>query len=144
MPLQSDTQYEVAKILRDRHQFENEQMHKRLSWLGSFQSFLFAGLCLAWDKNQVKPLILIITLLGLAVALQAIFALSGVARSLIKIHTCWTREKLDERNDLGVFGLFQGSKVSAFWIVPWPELFIPIAFSVAWGSVLYVRFVRYS
>ena len=142
MPLQSDTKFEIAKILRDRHQFENEQMHKRLSWLGSFQSFLFAGLCLAWDKNQVAPLVLIISLLGLSVALQGIVALSGVGLALIRIHRSWIREKLDERNDLGVFGLYQGSQVSAFWVFPWPEVFIPFAFAMAWGSVLYVRFLR--
>src|SRR6185369_4489873 len=96
--------------LRERHRFENEQMHKRLTWLGSFQALLFAGLSIAWGKD--RALIWVISLLGLVIAIQGIFALSGVGMSLMKIHQKWLDEELSEISGLGVFGLWEGKKVS--------------------------------
>jgi len=142
MPLSNESKRELETLLRKRHEFENEQMHKRLSWLGSFQSFLFAGVCLAWGRDKVEPLILIIAALGLVIALQGIVALSGVGRSLVKIQKKWVQEGLDKRSALGVFGLYEGDEVSAIRVFPWPEVFIPFALSVAWGFVLYLKLCR--
>jgi hypothetical protein len=130
----------LEEYLRERHQFENEQMHKRLTWLGSFQALLFAGLSIAWGKD--RALILVISVLGFIIAIQGIFALSGVGMSLVKIHKKWVDEDLSEISGLGVFGLYEGEKVSPSRVFPWPELSIPIAFSMAWAVVLCIKLFR--
>jgi hypothetical protein len=130
----------LEKYLRERHQFENEQMHKRLTWLGSFQALLFAGLSIAWGKD--RALILVISLLGLIIAIQGIFALWGVGNSLKKIHEKWVDKGLSEISGLGVFGLYEGENVSAARVFPWPEFSIPIAFSLAWAAVLCISLFR--
>ncbi len=130
----------LENYLRKRHQFENEQMHKRLTWLGSFQALLFASLSIAWGKD--RALILAISLLGLIIAIQGIFALWGVGKSLEKIHKKWVHEGLSEITGLGVFGLYEGEKVSPARVFPWPEVSIPIAFSLAWAAVLCIKLFR--
>lgn len=75
-----------AKILRKMHLFENEQMHKRLTWQGTFQTLLFAGLCVVWGKPDSLPIYSVIIFLGIFMAGQGVFALHGVGLSLVKMY----------------------------------------------------------
>jgi len=132
----------AAEILRSRHQFECEQLHKRLSWLSAFESFLFAGLCLIWNVQDSTLLVFIIAMLGLAISGQGIAALHGVGIALINIRRDWIKKNLDEYDDLGIFGIFRGREVNEIAIFPWPEMVIPVACAVAWISVVIATFLR--
>jgi hypothetical protein len=126
-------------LLRARHSFENEQLHRRVTWQGQFQAFFFAALALAWRADDANPLIAIIALLGLVIAGQGIFAIAGVGMSLM--NTERQRRRMDPENlKPDVFGLFEGSRQPIWRYFPSPEICIPIAFFAAWTAVLCVRF----
>jgi hypothetical protein len=128
-----------AAVLRARHQFENEQLHKRLSWLASFESLIFAAAALAWDKSP--QFVDIVASLGIAISLQGMGAIYWVGIALTLIRKDWEDGKLDEVEPLGVFGAFRDlEKIPPHKTFPWPELFVPYAFSVAWSAVLCIRF----
>jgi len=133
----------LVEKLRERHAFEQEQMHKRLTWLGTFQAFLFAGVGIAWDKKDSLYLITIVAVLGLAVAYQGIFALRGVSWSLMNMNKLWKELPLSEEDKrLGLFGLYQGNEVADRRVIPCPEVSIPFACYCAWVAVLCAVFLR--
>ena len=138
----TSTKDDIA-ILRARHAFENEQMHKRLTWLGTFQSILFAALGVAWDGKQADPLVATIAGLGFVIALQGIFALYGVGMALINTQRAWFDQGLDKIDKYGLFGVFDGRRVPDYRVMPLPEMVIPTACSAAWALVLWMRFVHY-
>jgi len=74
---------DLTTTLHSMVQHESEQMHRRLSWLGSFQGFLFAALGFAWGKNT--SLILLISSVGLAVSLLVLWGTVGVSLALLRI-----------------------------------------------------------
>lgn len=133
-----NTQNEID-ILRARHVFENEQMHKRLTWIAQFESILFAALGVAWNASRQGWLIEIISGLGLAISLQGIVALFGVGRSLIYVQSAWFAKGLHKKDDLGLFGIYDGKRVADWRVMPLPELFIPFACAIAWVAVIFTK-----
>lgn len=128
-----------AKTLRTRHVFEHEQLHKRLSWLASFEAFLFAATAISWDKSS--EFVGILAALGFAMSLQGFFAVYGVGLSLILIKKDWDNLELNNVEPLGLFGLYRGlDRVPDILVFPWPELFIPYVLSLSWFAVLCLHF----
>jgi len=132
--------HKQIEVLRQRHAFENEQIHKRLTWLGQFESILFAALGLAWNGRAPNWLAEVIAWLGLAISLQAIVALGGVTLSLIHLQNAWFERNLQKHDEFGLFGLYAGKKVHPLLVIPGPELSIPFLCATAWGFILYLKY----
>jgi len=47
-----DEKERLASTLRSLVQYEAEQVHRRINWLGTFQGLLFTSLALGWGKNS--------------------------------------------------------------------------------------------
>lgn len=125
----------TAETLRAMARHESEQVHRRVSWLGMFQGFLFAALGISWGKN--KSLTLIIALLGLTVALLVLFGLITATLAVRRIRRSWCA--LIPKG-------YRGPEVQSFYpdSAPWsvfiaPENLLPLAFAIAWACVLYIR-----
>jgi hypothetical protein len=127
---------EIDELLQWRN-FENEQLHRRITWQGQFQSILFAALALAWKES--RPLVTIIGVLGLVIAAQGIGAIHYVGISLLNIEL--RRREIDPNDEMRIFG-FMTERKPIWRYFPSPEFFIPIAFCVAWGAVLYVKLIH--
>jgi len=104
-------------------QFEHELIHRRLTWLLTSETILFAAYGVALGK---APWFLeIVAIVGLAIS-AAVFV--GIVASLLaKIHI-W----LDFRN-------VPGNEKEPFWVRTWitfmgfaPDLALPIVFAVVW------------
>ena len=121
---------EIDELLQWRN-FENEQLHRRITWLGQFQSILFAALALSWTADG--PLVGIIGILGLVIAAQGIGAIYYVGKSLVNVEL--RRREIDPNDEIRIFGFM--TKRKPIWrYFPSPEFFIPIAFCIARGAVL--------
>ena len=119
--------------LREMNRLETEQAHRRISWLGSLQGFLFATLGLVWGKNG--HLQLVVELLGLTVAILVLIGtLTGVLAQL-RIHRLWVKRVDRNTNAIGPFGQFPDRATFTTFISP--EVLIPSAFALAWIAILW-------
>jgi hypothetical protein len=95
---------------------------------------LFAVLAFEWGKSSA--LVLIISLLGLVVALLVFIGMLATATAIVNLQGYWNRHKAPGYEGLGVFEYFPAK-------APWtaytsPEVLLPIIFPVAWLSVIRV------
>jgi hypothetical protein len=70
------------KDIIERNRDENTFINHRMTWLGSFQGFLFAAVAVSWDKTGTKPLIIIICIIGMVVSASICY---GIHRANIAI-----------------------------------------------------------
>src|SRR5260221_8922874 len=114
---------------------EDEQTHRRLSWLGTFQGFLFASLGFSWGKNP--SLTLIICLLGLTVAILIYSGVLATVFAIRRIHILWREHKRLGYNGPEISGFFPDRV--RFSLFTSPEMLLPLAFAGAWVSVIAIR-----
>ncbi len=120
------------ETFRSMIRHEDEQTHRRLSWLGSFQGFLFASLGFCWGKNT--SLTLIICLLGLAVALLIYSGVFASVLAIKRIHKLWHKHKPPGYSGPDISGFFPDrAQLSLFTS---PEMLLPLTFAGAWISVI--------
>lgn len=125
---------ETAATLRAMVSNETEQVHRRLSWLGTFQGFLFAGTAFAWGKS--KPLLILLALLGLSIAILLCISLVAATLAIKRIRQYWLAHLPDNYEGPQIFGYYPDK-------APWtaytsPENLIPLTFVIAWIVVLIV------
>lgn len=77
----------IAEILQEMARHESEQIHRRVSWLGMLQGFLFAALGFSWGENH--SLELGIALVGLAVAVLVFSGLLAATFTIERIRKQW-------------------------------------------------------
>lgn len=116
-------------------QHEDQQSHRRLSWLGTFQGFLFASLGFSWGKNSF--LTLIICLLGVAVALLIFSGVCATVLAMRRIRMLWLQHKPQDYNGPDIFGYFP--ERAPFTQFTSPEMLLPLAFAAAWIGVITIR-----
>ncbi len=114
-------------------QHEDEQAHRRLSWFGTFQGFLFASLGFSWGKNT--NLTLIICLLGFAVAILIAIGVGAYVMAIKRIHACWIEHKPLDYNGPGIIGYFPIRWKFSVWTSA--EMLLPLCFAVAWASAMF-------
>jgi hypothetical protein len=118
--------------LREMNRLEAEQAHRRISWLGSLQGFLFAALGLVWGKNG--HLQTVVELIGLTVAvLVVIGTVTGVLAQL-RLHKLWIGCVDRNKSAIGPFGLFPERAIFTTFISP--EVLIPTVFVLAWLAII--------
>src|ERR1700736_2610287 len=95
---------DTSSTLRSMVHHETEQTNRRLSWLGTFQGFLFAALGLSWEKN--RWLVMIICFLGLIVAFLIFISVIGTVLAIRRIRAYWIRNKPQGYSGPDIFGFF--------------------------------------
>ncbi|HEX3526330.1 MAG TPA: hypothetical protein VH988_04620 [Thermoanaerobaculia bacterium] len=125
----------LSAPFRTMVQHEAEQAHRRLTWLGSFQGFLFAALAFAWGKSS--SLTSVIAYLGLVVALLISVGIIATVLATIRIRERWLAHRPDGYRGPEIFGFFpERVKITLFTS---PEMLLPIAFAVAWLCTLAIK-----
>jgi hypothetical protein len=114
---------------------EEEQMHRRLSWLGALQGFLFAALSFAWGKNH--SLTLIISGLGLAVSVLIFTDVFAGSKALFNARVAWCKHKPSDYDGSDIFGLYPACP--RFYHLFSSEVALPIVFAVAWILVMLIK-----
>jgi len=117
---------------RSMIQHEAEQTHRRLSWLGTFQGFLFAALGFSWGKNAA--LTTIICCLGLAVAILIYLGVLSSVLATKRVRADWLLHRPPDYKGPDIFGFYPHRAPFSLFISP--EMLIPLAFAVAWACVL--------
>src|SRR5437868_5183885 len=117
-----------SSTLRSMIQHETEQANRRLSWLGTFQGFLFAALGFSWTKNIW--LTLIICSLGLIVALLIFVSVIATVLAMRRIRAYWIKNKPGDYRGPDIFGFFP--ERAPWSIFTGPEMLLPLAFAAAW------------
>jgi hypothetical protein len=123
-------------LYRSMVQTEDEQVHRRLSWLGAFQGFLFAALGFSWGKDPNLPLV--ICGLGFAVASLVFAGIFISALATRRTRILWLKKKPRDYKGPDIFGFYpQWARFTHFLT---PELLLPLVFGVAWICVCHVIF----
>lgn len=135
MPADPKTE-EIASTLRGMVEHETTQIDRRLTLLSQLQGFLFASLGFAWDKGS--HLILILSVLGIVIALLVCLSVILSMIAFQRIRKTWLRQKPAKYAGPDIFGFYPDH-------APWTvyigvEVLIPIALAMAWIVVLFVKF----
>jgi len=130
-----DTTLNTAETLRSMLQHESEQVHRRVSWLGTFQGFLFAAVGLAWDKSNA--LVETISTLGLVIALLVLCGLIGVTLAVWRIRRQWGEKIPKTYEGPTLYGFFPESAPWTIFLAP--ENLMAVSFMIAWVWVLAIH-----
>lgn len=84
---------ENHEIVRSMIKSENELINQRMTWVSTFNGFLFTSIAFAWDKSQV--LVTVIAFLGIAVSLLSGAALLVANRAFRELYAWWLENKPD-------------------------------------------------
>jgi hypothetical protein len=123
---------DLMSQLRSMVQHEAEQLHRRLSWLGTFQGFLFAALGFSWGKsNSLK---LIICLLGITVAMLILVGIFTAMLAMRRLRALWLSKKPGDYDGPDIFGYFP--EAAPWTVFTSPEILLPLAFSAAWIAIM--------
>jgi hypothetical protein len=131
MNAEESTRYdETVRLMIHR---ENEVIHHRVTWLTTIQGLLFAGLGLAWGKQESRPLVAIFCGMGVLISVVSLAALSGASLATVRLIRWWENNKPPHYSGPDVIGIRP-----TFGIGPWS--LIPVIFLVAWGAVWLLRY----
>ena len=119
----------------ERHlQTEHELINRRLTWLLTSQSILFAALAFVLGKDidpvQQKAFLLVVPMLALVISLSILI---GVIMAIIAKFTIWKQYKKEQI--LPDLPLGVSTRITRIALIP--DLFIPIAFIAAWLCLLF-------
>ena len=112
-----------------RLEFEHQLINRRLTWLLTSQSILFAALAFVLDKEdlttQQQAFSSIIPVLGMSIAIAILIGIiMGIAAKIIT----WRDSK---KEGAKYFGVRTWITYTAFV----PDVFMPVAFAVAWYCI---------
>ena len=115
---------------KKRLEFEHELINRRLTWLLTSQSILFAAIAFVLGKEKLTDEQLlfskIISVLGMSIAFAILIGIiMGIAAKIIT----WQDSK---KEGIKHFGVRTWITCMAFI----PDVFMPIAFGVAWWYIL--------
>lgn len=139
-PDNEPTNAENANIIRAMIQHEDQVANDRITWLTSIQGLLFAALGFAWDKQDTKILIVVLSFTGIMVAVSAWFSLiisNEARRDLVK---WWDCHKPSNYTDPDVIGTRSFHPTLTRLLRPWRAL--PFLFIVSWIFVFLINFSR--
>jgi hypothetical protein len=127
---------EFEKTIRRMIFHEDELVNSRMSWLLTLEGFLFAALGFAWDKDHTRCLAVLLSIVGIVVALSGGVMLYCSNQAVIKLYGKWRKKKKKETD-------YQGAGVVGFWGARRPFLSLfqppkvyPPLLAMAWLVVL--------
>lgn len=127
---------ETHEIVRSMIKSENEFINHRMTWISTFNGFLFASIAFAWDKSWL--LVFVLASLGIAVSLLSGTALLAANRAFRELYDWWQNKKPENYDGPDVIGLpprYKGWPGS--WLNPWGIL--PFLFALAWFIIAIIR-----
>jgi hypothetical protein len=123
----------LAETLRQMSAHESEQIHRRLSWLGTFQGFLFASLGFVFGKS--RALSFVIALLAIAISVLVYSGLFAATLAVERIRKTWNSHRPENYDGPEIAGFYPDK---ARWTVfVSPENLIPLAFVAAWIAAVF-------
>jgi hypothetical protein len=123
---------QLATLLRQMSAHESEQIHRRISWLGTFQGFLFASLGFVFGKS--RPLSLVIAVLAIAISALVFSGLIAATLAVERIRDTWNAQKPKGYRGADIAGFYPNR--FRWTVYTSPENLIPLTFIVAWIVVL--------
>jgi hypothetical protein len=129
------------EIIRAMITAENELINQRISWLMMVQGLLFTTLGLLWGKEDVIPLLWILSVMGTFIALIVLFPLTCATKAMMAQYDWWEEHKPVDYRGPNVIGSRQPDK--PFWrmvnhyVGPWS--FFPIVFIFAWFAIWWIK-----
>jgi hypothetical protein len=141
---------EYTAIIRSMIQHEDTLRDQRLGWLFALNGFLFAGLGFAWSDDDATALIVVLSIVGVFVAVSTTVALAGNHRAIAKLADLGAARSEHEAVMPPVIALRskelhgEGDDESTAWrrltwLYPWRML--PWALALAWLLVPILRTV---
>lgn len=114
-----------------RLQFEHELINRRLTWLLTSQSILFAALAFVIEKGDMSPqqeaFSKIVPVLGICISIAILI---GVLMAIMAKTITWQ----DSKAKAGATNF--GVRTWITFIAFIPDVFMPIAFAVAWYCMI--------
>jgi hypothetical protein len=118
----------LAETLRQMSAHESEQIHRRLSWLGTFQGFLFASLGFVFGKS--RPLSFVIAVLAIVISILVYSGLFAATMAVERIRDTWNLHRPENYSGPEIAGFYPDKARWTVYISP--ENLIPLAFVAAW------------
>ena len=76
---------------------EDELRNQRLGWLFTLNGFLFAALAFAWNDSSSVPLVVVLSALGILVALSAAAAEHVTSLAIGNLRELWAQQRIEDR-----------------------------------------------
>jgi hypothetical protein len=140
---------EFNAIIRSMIQHEDTLRDQRLGWLFALNGLLFAALGFAWPDDDSSPLIVVLSAVGVLVAVSSAVALTGNQRAIAKLADLgMARAQQDDVVQPPVIALRSSelgrkagstSRPRTTWLYPWTML--PWVLALAWLVIPVVRAV---
>jgi hypothetical protein len=141
---------EYTGIIRGMIQHEDSLRDQRLGWLFALNGFLFTGLGFAWSDDDSGSLIVVLSMVGVVVALSSAVALARNQRAIAKLADLGTAAQLDGvvtglppviglRSEEPRAERAPAARRAATWLYPWRML--PWALALAWLVIPVLRAV---
>src|SRR5690348_1043542 len=83
---------------------EDRVFNERIRWLLQFEIFLVAILTFAWRIPERRPLVHVISILGVMVALICLISISWSIKATIRLRNFSWHHRRDDNDALGVIG----------------------------------------
>jgi hypothetical protein len=138
---------EYTAIIRSMIQHEDSLRDQRLGWLFALNGFLFTGLGFAWPDDDSSPLIVVLSMVGVLVAVSSAVALTGNQRAIAKLADLGLAQAKQEDVVLPPVIALRSTEVrrkgsstsrsDMTWLYPWRML--PWVLALAWLLIPVVR-----
>jgi hypothetical protein len=79
------TSTEYANVIRGMIQHEDTLRDQRLGWLFALNGFLFAALGFAWNSSDATALVVVLSIVGVVVAITGVAAMEASALAIKKL-----------------------------------------------------------
>lgn len=120
------------KEILDRIKAENDLVHHRMTWLGSFQGFLFAAVAFAWKEISAQDILYLVAIVGLLTSISIGYAIHRANTALDALSAYWDTIKPKNFQGLDVEGVRSGSGIP--WLMP--GAFIPKVLACTWIVII--------
>ncbi|MEZ6136448.1 MAG: hypothetical protein R3C53_16255 [Pirellulaceae bacterium] len=134
---------EWTRAIRSLIEHENDLQDHRLTWLLTCEGFFFAALAFAWDKDDARPLIVVVSVLGCAIALLSAFGLRISKKGQQRQRKWWDDNVRQHYSgpDVVAYRTEKDDDAVLTNFRPWRYGFSTL-FVIAWIAVLYCNWNR--
>lgn len=119
---------EERKEIIDRIKSENDLIHQRMTWLGTFQGLLFGAVAFAWGKSNARPFVFVGCFVGMFVTISIAYAIHRANVGIDRATNRWDEIRPKEWKGLDSEGYRSSSGIA--WLMP--GVFIPWIFFGTW------------
>ncbi len=126
---------EELESIKDAIRQENNLLDRRLSWLGTFEGFLFAAYAITCSSFSIA---LILSALGFLIAVSAGIGTGRATKAIKALEAYFDEIVPDKHRSVAVVGY---TKPSAFaWLMP--HRFFPFVVAVGWATIFAVKLLN--